>query len=162
MRHPGPLRHGPCKRTRKPRAVATASRTEPRRRANTRATAQCLRSALLLLPRRRCATAPASDKPRSPACGLQAATSSGAEPRRHAVKLRHGFVSPAIAVPSAPTFHLGWLGCVLPAACAVGGEAAHGLSGYVRNIQVSSLRSTALSRAGVNRKRFNITAHYPK
>jgi len=47
------------------------------------------------------------------------------------VKLRHGFVSPAIAVPPAPTFALGCLGRVLPAACAVGDEAAHGFGGYV-------------------------------
>ncbi|MDP1606574.1 MAG: hypothetical protein Q8L93_08055 [Rhodocyclaceae bacterium] len=40
---------------------------------------------------------------------------SRAEPRRHAVKLRHGFVSPAIAVPPAPTSTLGCLGRVLPA-----------------------------------------------
>ena len=58
-------------------------------------------------------------KDRSPACGLQAATSSSSEPRRHAVKLRHGSISPAIAVPPAPTFALSALPRVLPAACAV-------------------------------------------
>ena len=41
---------------------------------------------LLLLPRRRCATALASDKPCSPVCGLQAATSSPPAPRQ---RLRH-------------------------------------------------------------------------
>lgn len=58
-------------------------------------------------------------KGRSPACGLQAATSSSSEPRRYAVKLRHGSISPAIAVPPAPTFALSALPRVLPAACAV-------------------------------------------
>ncbi|MDP2830211.1 MAG: hypothetical protein Q8O37_16605 [Sulfuricellaceae bacterium] len=46
------------------------------------------------------------------------------------MKLRHGFVSPAIAVPSAPTFALALQSRVLPAACAVGDKAAHGFSGY--------------------------------
>jgi hypothetical protein len=46
------------------------------------------------------------------------------------MKLRHGFVSPAIAVPPAPTFTLHELSRVLPAASAVGEEAAHGSSGY--------------------------------
>jgi hypothetical protein len=35
-------------------------------------------------------------------------------PRRHAVKLRHGFFSPAIAVPPAPTFTLALRGAVCP------------------------------------------------
>ncbi|MDP2822889.1 MAG: hypothetical protein Q8O52_09465 [Sulfuritalea sp.] len=48
------------------------------------------------------------------------------------MKLRHGFVSPAIAVPPAPTFALGRLDRVLPAACAVGDETAHGFGGYAR------------------------------
>ena len=42
---------------------AIASRTGRRRRAINRATALCLRSPPLLLPRRRCATAQASDNP---------------------------------------------------------------------------------------------------
>ena len=62
---------------------------------------------------------------------MQAATSSHPAPRRHAVKLRHSFVSPAIAVPSAPTFTLHELSRVLPAACAVGDNTAHGFGGYV-------------------------------
>jgi hypothetical protein len=87
---------------------------------------------------------------------------SGAEPRRHAIRPRHGFVSRSTAVPLAPTFCLGWLGRVLPAACAVGDKTAHGFSGYAGNNLIGSLRSTAHRRAGVNRKRLNITAHYPK
>ncbi|MDP2852076.1 MAG: hypothetical protein Q8O23_01590 [Gallionella sp.] len=78
-------------------------------------------------PPRHCA---GQRKDRSPACGLQAATSSHPAPRRHAVKLRHGFISPTIAVPSSPTFTLGQHEHGLPAACVVGDETAHGFSGY--------------------------------
>ena len=82
---------------------------------------------------------------------MQAATSSRPEPRRHAVKLRHGFVSPAIAVSPAPTFVLGRLGRVLSAACAVGDKTAHGFSGYAGAVLavlhfVARRRLTALKR----------------
>ena len=90
------------------------------------------------------------------------AAASRTEPRRHAVMLRHGFVLSVIAVRPPPTFALGYHGHLLPAACAVGDKAAHGFSGYAGRYSVGSLRSTAHSRAEVNRKRLNITAHYPK
>lgn len=55
-------------------------------------------------------------KGRSPACGLPAATVSGAPPRQ---RLATGFVAPAIAVPPAPTFGPDWPRRVQHAACAV-------------------------------------------
>ncbi len=58
------------------------------------------------------------------------ATASPAAPRRHAIRPRHGFVPSPAAVPPAPTFARGLPGCLLPAVCAVGGEAAHGFGGY--------------------------------
>jgi hypothetical protein len=79
----------------------------------------------------------------------------------HARGYATGFLTPAIAVPPAPTFGLGRRCRVLPAACAAGDKAAHGFSGYAGNNLFGSLRSTARRRAGVNRKRLNITAHYP-
>ena len=82
-----PLSHGACRKTRKPRAIATAS---------------------LVVP------------------------------RRHAMRPRHGFVPSAIAVSPAPTFARGLPECRLPAACAVGGEAAHGFGGYAGQNQITA------------------------
>jgi hypothetical protein len=132
-------------------------------------------------------------KDRSPACGLQAATVSGAEPRRHAIRLRHGFVTLAIAVSPAPTFvvtpNMVTVGpppapsaMKLPTAPAATPGGAHrptlrgppplncveadGCDAWCcsrrRSNPISSRCSIAPSRAGVNRKRLNITAHYPK
>ena len=67
-------------------------------------------------------------------------------PRRHAVKLRHGFVSPAIAVPPAPTFTLHQLSRVLPAACAI--RFAHGFVGYARRCPVSAAHRFRACPAG--------------
>ncbi len=82
----------------------------------------------------RCCSCPAAAAPlrwpannRSPACGLQAATVLGAPPRQ---RLRPWLCSPAIAVSPAPTFTLHELSRILPAACAVGDETAHGFGGY--------------------------------
>lgn len=51
----------------------------------------------------------------------------GAPPRQ---RLRPWLCSPAIAVSPAPTFTLHELSRILPAACAVGDETAHGFGGY--------------------------------
>ncbi len=82
----------------------------------------------------RCCSCPAAAAPlrwpakvRSPACGLQAATVSGAPQRQ---RLRPWLISPAIAVSPAPTFTLHELSRVLPAACAVGDETARGFGCY--------------------------------
>ena len=69
---------------------------------------------------------------------------SGAPPRRHAIKPRHGFVSPASAVPPAPTFGLGGRSRVLPAACAV--SFAHGFVGYVKPGLLAALNCTQPGR----------------
>lgn len=90
-----------------------------------------------LLIRRRFATALASDK---------AARQLAARRRlswwvlNHARGCATGFVSPAIAVPPAPTFALGWPGCILPAACAV--SFAHGFVGYVKAGLLAALDCT--------------------
>jgi len=81
-----PLCHGACNNPASPAPSLPRLVLDACRRAYTRATAQCLRPPPLLLPRRRCATALASDNPCSPACGLQAATSSRPAPRQ---RLRH-------------------------------------------------------------------------
>ena len=124
-------------RTRKPRAIATASQSEPRRRANSRATAQCLRSPPLLLPRRRFATALASDK-----AARQLATCRQLPCRglHHARGCATGFLALAIAVLPAPTFGLTRLGSVLPAACAV--SFAHGFFGYIKHSLLAVLDCT--------------------
>jgi len=106
-----PLSHGACKEPASPAPSLPRYVLDARRRANNRATAQCLRRPPNLLPRRRCATAQASDKPRSPACGLLAATASHLAPRQ---RLRHWLVSPAVAVPPAPTFTLALRSAICP------------------------------------------------
>jgi type III restriction enzyme len=58
----GPLRHGACTEPASPAPSLPRRVLDARRRANSRATAPCLRSPLTVLPRRRCATALASDK----------------------------------------------------------------------------------------------------
>ncbi|MHB1358119.1 MAG: hypothetical protein ACYCWC_00895 [Rhodocyclaceae bacterium] len=79
---------------------------------------------------------------RSPACGLQAATVSGAPPRRRAA--RHGFTSPAIAVPPAPTFALGNRLHALPAVCAA--SFARGFVGYLKAGLLAVLDCTQAGR----------------
>ena len=69
---------------------------------------------------------------------------SGAEPRRHAIRPRHGFVSPAIAVPLAPTFGLGVRLRVLPAACAA--SFARGSVGYLKAGLLAVLDCTQAGR----------------
>jgi len=85
----------------------------------------CLRSPLLPLPRRRCTTAQASENPARPLAACRRL------PRHILHRARGcatGFVSPAVAVPPAPTFAPSGLSCVLPAACTV--SFAHGFVGY--------------------------------
>ena len=97
-----PLSHGACTRNSKPRAFATVSLTEPRHHAVKLRHGFVAPATVVPSKPPRFATAQASDNPRSPACGLQAATVSLTEPRHHAVKLRHGFIAPATAAPSNP------------------------------------------------------------
>ncbi len=152
-----PLSHGACKEPASPAPSLPCRVLDARRRANSRATAQCVRPPLLLLPRRRCATALASDKPCSPACGLQAATSSHPAPRQ---RLRPWLCRSCCRRP----------GIAVHCPCLAWSRTARRLRRQLRSRlrrlrwghTVSSLRSTAHRRAGVNRKRLNITAHYPK
>ena len=99
---PATLSHGACTRNSKPRAFATVSLTEPRHHAVKLRHGFVAPATVVPSKPPRFATAQASDNPRSPACGLQAATVSLTEPRHHAVKLRHGFIAPATAAPSNP------------------------------------------------------------
>jgi hypothetical protein len=77
------------------------------------------------LPRRRCATALASDKA---ARHLAACRRLPRHILHRARGEASGFVSPAAAVPPAPTFTLTKLSRILPAVCAI--SFAHGFVGY--------------------------------
>jgi hypothetical protein len=136
---PYPLSHGACKRTCNPRAIATASHPEPRQSAKNRALALCLR----LPPYRQRRLLP---------WPYIVATPRRLRRQHNAA---HGFS--------------GYAGALL---YLLHSEARRRLPAVKRTAtmpgrvgrkeQVSSLRSTAPGRAGVNRKRLNITAHYPK
>jgi hypothetical protein len=134
-----PLSHGACKRTCNPRAFATASHPAPRQSAKNLALALCLR----LSPSRQRRLLPWP-------CIV-------ATPRRlrRQHKAAHGFSGYGGAV-------LVLLHSVarrrLPAVKRT--ATMPGCVGHKR--QVSSRCSTGPSRSGVNRKRLNITAHYPK
>ena len=97
---------------------ATASRTDPRQRARPRALASCLRPPPHLLPRRRCATAPAS----ADFCPWLAFARAARRLRRQLRSRLRRLPQPRLA--RGARLHPG--------------------------------------RPGVNRKRLNITAHYPK
>lgn len=77
----------------------------------------------------------------------------------HARGCATGFVAPVIAVPPAPTFGLGGCSRVLPAAYAA--SFARGFAGYLKAVLLAVLDCTQAGW-GVNRKRLNITADYPK
>jgi hypothetical protein len=137
--HRSPLSHGACKRTCNPRAIATASHPEPRQSAKNRALALCLR----LSPSRQRRLLPWP-------CVV-------ATPRRlrRQHKAAHGFSGYAGAVLDLLHFVARRRLTALKRTATMPGRVGH-------KRQVSSRCSTAPSRAGVNRKRLNITAHYPK
>ena len=95
-------------------------------------------------------------KGRSPACGLQAATVSGTPPRQ---RLRHWLCLSCYRRPASADFWP-WRAFV---------RAAHRLRRQLRS-RLRRLPQPRLARCarlhpglpGVNRKRLNITAHYPK
>ena len=91
--------------------------------------------------------APPAPPPLRHCAGQQKAARQLAACRRLPCRVLHhargcatGFVFPAIAVPPAPTFALGRLGCVLPAACAV--SFAHGSVGYLKPGLLTTLNCT--------------------
>jgi hypothetical protein len=141
---------------RKPRAVATASQSEPRQSAlKSRALALCLRPPPDLLHRRRCATAPASKRPLA---GLRLAggycVGYSASPSRCAPRLcRPRFRRPASADC--------WSWLALSRSVR---RLRRQLRSRLRQLPQARLARYARlhpGRSGVNRKRFNITAHYP-
>ncbi len=139
----GPLCHGACNKLASPAPSLPRPVLDARRRAYSRATALCLRSPPALLLRRRCATALASDNPCSPACGLQAATSSHPAPRQ---RLRHWLRLSCRRRPAGADFYVGLARCHLPAACAI--SFAHGCVGYAGRCPVSAAHRFRACPAG--------------
>jgi hypothetical protein len=125
MRSACPLCHGPCNNPASPAPSLPRHVLDARRSANNRATAPCLRSPLLPLPRRRCTTAQASE---TPARLLAACRRLPRHILHRARGCAPGFVAPAVAVPPVLTFARSGLSRVLSAACAI--SFAHGFVGY--------------------------------
>ncbi len=141
--HLRPLCHGACNNPASPAPSLPRRVLDARRRAKPRATAQCLRSPLLLLPRRRCDTAQASE---NPARLLAACRRLPRHILHRARGFATGFASPAVAVPPAPTYSLSGLSCVLPAACAI--SFAHGFVGCAGRCPVSAAHRFRACPAG--------------
>jgi hypothetical protein len=145
--HRCPLCHGACKEPASPAPSLPRHVLDARRRAYSRATPQCLRPPLLLLPRRRCATAQASDKA---ARQLAACRWLPHHILHHAVTLRVTALSLLLSLSRHRRLLVLYSpGHLLSAAYAI--SFAHGSIGYGVKVMPGSLRSTVPSRSGVNR-----------
>ena len=135
--HHQPAQSRRLQRARKPRAIATASQPEPRRRANSRATARAF-------GHRRCSCPAAASPLRWPAIKplarlrLAGGYRNGCSTTPEAAPL-------AFSPPLSPScqrrlLYPSRLGSVLPAACAV--SFAHGFVGYIKHSLLAVLDCT--------------------
>jgi len=90
------------------------------------------------------------------------ATASPAGPRRHAIRPRHGFVPSPAAVPPPPTFTPARLRALCPPSALSAVKLPTASPATPDKARSPRLARLVQSRAGVNRKRLNITAHYTK